>query len=806
MRRTGRCASFLAGFLISMRLFILTTSCLVLASAALADPAPDPQTVEAVTVKAKDAAGLLQQKVDATVFGLDKPLIETARSASYASAETLSRYGVKSIDDLVALAPGAFTDSYYGVAGALNLRGTLAETYFRGFKRIENRGTYTTPLGAADDIEIVRGPATENFGPSKVGGFLNFTPQTARVEGGFLRAPTGEIQLEGGAYGEKRGAVSLGLPVEVTGARGGVFFYGEGEADHSFYHGIYPSHTLAQVSTDLDLANGWSTAFGGMVFHETGDVQTPGWNRVTQNLISNGLYQAGRDSFVQLPPGATFLSHSAADQGAGPGAGLIDYYFGYPPAPDPRFALTTGVGQVALSPRTVFVSPADFSDTVTNTFYGDLAKDLGVGQSLKLQLFYDDLNNRRFVSYGYPADYVAYALETRLSYDLKRMFGAVRSETLAGLAYRTSESTQKESYNGGYLAPDRRDLSFGATADDILSSPFSDPSATWETDIVSRWTDAAAFGRTDWMWHSFDLTLGGRLDQFHDQSRDNGSVVYGATSGKSYAASKGAASYSASLTWTSPFGLTPYVTTARASSLELGQAGGIAPQLIEGQTWITTSTLAEAGLKLRAFDDALTGSLSVYRQTRTRLEQVSHVVGTRGEGTELELRWIASKNLSFTFAGDMQRTTVVGPDTSLVLVPPQLLGLTGVQAYGGAYAIFNVAQLRPGNYDDGLIPHAVASLYAVYTTDRFPFGRAGATMGVTHVSAVTSILPGAFILPAYATETLSGFVEHGPWRMSLTVDNLSDQRYFTPDADVLANVAVTPGIGRTWRLAAKRKF
>jgi hypothetical protein len=32
-------------------------------------------------------------------------------------------------------------------------RGTLAENYYRGFKRIENRGTYTTPIGDAAPIE-----------------------------------------------------------------------------------------------------------------------------------------------------------------------------------------------------------------------------------------------------------------------------------------------------------------------------------------------------------------------------------------------------------------------------------------------------------------------------------------------------------------------------------------------------------------------------------------------------------------------------------------------------------------------------
>ena len=57
------------------------------------------------------------------------------------------------MDTLSAITPSAYTASYYGVEGTVNLRGTLAENYFRGFKRVENRGTYQTPLGDAAEIQ-----------------------------------------------------------------------------------------------------------------------------------------------------------------------------------------------------------------------------------------------------------------------------------------------------------------------------------------------------------------------------------------------------------------------------------------------------------------------------------------------------------------------------------------------------------------------------------------------------------------------------------------------------------------------------
>ena len=245
-----------------------------------------------------DRVGLLEKKPSATVFGLGKPLLETPRSATFVSDVTIQRYGATSVNDLIAIAPGSFTASYYGVPGSLNLRGTLAENYFRGFKRIEDRGTYSTPIGDAAEIEIVRGPPTPIYGPGKVGGFLNFEPKTAEDEGKFPAQPTGEATLTYGQYNLYQGTLQGGAPVTLGPVQGGVYGYGEASSAHSYYHGIYPSHQMLELSSDLDFGSGWSAALGGMYYHDDGDIQTPGWNRLTQNLIDNGTYITGRNTVL----------------------------------------------------------------------------------------------------------------------------------------------------------------------------------------------------------------------------------------------------------------------------------------------------------------------------------------------------------------------------------------------------------------------------------------------------------------------------------------------------------------------------
>jgi len=133
--------------------------------------------VETITVTG-DRAHLIETKPNDTALGLDKPLIETPRAVTVVSDTTIDRYGVTGVDTLTAITPSAYTASFYGVEGAVNLRGTLAESYFRGFKRADNRGTYSSPLGDAAQIEILRGPPSAIYGPGKVGGLINFVPKS----------------------------------------------------------------------------------------------------------------------------------------------------------------------------------------------------------------------------------------------------------------------------------------------------------------------------------------------------------------------------------------------------------------------------------------------------------------------------------------------------------------------------------------------------------------------------------------------------------------------------------------------------
>jgi len=783
-------------------------------------------TVSEVVITA-DKVGLLERRPNHTVFGLDKALVDTPRAASAVSAITIERYGVQTLNDLVAVAPGTFTASFYGVAGSLNIRGTYAENYFEGFKLIENLGTYATPVGDAAQVDIVRGPPSPIYGPGRVGGLVNFTPKSALIDGAYLSHAMGAIEGTIGADQKKNLTVQGGAPVSLGVVQGGLYAYGEIDDSHSYYRGIYPKHQMGEISARFDLPDHWRVSLDAEVYHSTGDVQTAGWNRLTQSLIDNQTYIAGRNTALTPSPGAGYLTpNQIAPGGYGSFAygGLFQAYFGFPPPADPRFILNQGAGTTTLSRRSVDLSPYDFSKTFTPTIYLALQRDsLPLDGVAKLELFYTGLDNERFVSYGFPAWLRANVLETRLSYNARATAfdGLVHIQSIAGLSDRNSQARDMQSYNSGVIALDRRDISQGASPGDTVCDPFVAGVTTdivppnclgWETDIHSRINDFGVFDTTDIdIGKRLDLVVGGRVDTYDVKSTNSGILPYEAAGPVS--ASKTLGSYSLSASYKIGWGLMPYATYAENSALEYGQAGDLSTSLIKNGGWIRNSDLREAGVKFQFLGGALVGSLDYYRQSRPIIVGFTPtVVNTVSKGEELEIRYVATRNLSLTFAGNLQHTEVIGPDTSLQYIPAATAcGATLAcleNSFGGAYLTYNFSSLpgRSGNYALGPIPHSVDSLYLNYVSDDYAWGRIGMTIGSTYTSKTSGNVQGAVVYPSYFIENLSLFYQRGKTEVDFNIDNLADTLYFIPDADSYVNVGALPGVGRQWRLTLKQKF
>jgi len=763
-----------------------------------------------------DPLSRLQKGATDSFTGLDRSLLETPRSASRVSSDTIARYGMENVDDLVAAVPGAYTASFFGVPGNLNVRGTLADTYFQGFKRIENRGSFSSNLGAAAYVEVLRGPSSPIYGPGKVGGLLNFVPKSARgVDARYADEMSGGVNVTVGSYGRRNAAADLVVPV----GEGGIALYVEREDSDSYYRNIHPEHLNLQATYVGDFGDGWSGEVNLMHFEESGRIQSPGWNRVTQNLIDNGVYITGRDTDLVDLDGSGMIEYGEIDAafGAWGGTSNIRQIKEYGGKNNPKFALDEGVGTTKLSRRNVMADDADYNDSRTFTAYAGLQKEMANGSVLAIKAFMDDIENQRFTSFGFAADYDARALEGRVTYSFPSRFGQhVSADTVVGAGYRDHTAKQYESYLSGYIALNRRDLSHGSTAGDRIAAPLmKDGVQMWDSRHEMEWNSRSVFVMSDiTVFDRFSILAGLRWDDYDLKAINRGETVFGLKD-TWVENGKAAMTWSLSARYETPWGLTPYVTFAEPRSLESTQTGGVSVGTVTSNLFISPSELKEVGVKFSLLDGALFGGAAYYEQFRRRTDMLGNVSGNTSEGFELEAHWLATDRLSFTTALTLQETRVDAPGKGkgeYLELRPEQFGLDPASAYGGTFAVNNAgtfAELADG-YVVRTMPDTVFSLFGAYTTEPFSLmgteASAGFTAGATYVSETGGVFENSLRLPAYTLAKAAAYVKVRDVTVSANIDNLFDEEYFTPSAEVYKEVAVMPGLPRMFRVNLAYRF
>lgn len=256
-------------------------ACLVAGWSTLAaEDAADTEVDETITVHgdAADRVSIVPAEPVDAVFGFDKSLFETPRSATSVAVETMDRLGMTDIDDLVMLSASSFTQSFFGVSGSLDLRGTAGENYFNGVRRLDNPGNYATPIGAADRVDIVRGPASVIHGPSKIGGYMNFVPKSARADTGqFLEKPTGEVSVAAGSWDRAVVAAEVGGPGALGDRRFGYYVFGEWEDSGSYYRDTATANVVLQATFNVEANDRLRLVWGGM-YHDYDGNEIGGWN------------------------------------------------------------------------------------------------------------------------------------------------------------------------------------------------------------------------------------------------------------------------------------------------------------------------------------------------------------------------------------------------------------------------------------------------------------------------------------------------------------------------------------------------
>jgi iron complex outermembrane receptor protein len=742
---------------------------------------------------------------DIQIFGFGKSLLETPRSASTISDEQLERFNITDIDELVAFAPGTFTQSFFGVAGSLDVRGTAGETYFRGIRRIDNPGNYPTPIGASDRVDIVRGPASPIQGPSKIGGYLNFNPKSARAESGdYLTDTTGAVSYETGSWSRNVVTAEVGGPLSE---RAGYYLYGEFEDSDSFYDNTETEQTILQASFDVDLTDRLVMKVGGM-YHDYDGNQVAGWNRLTQDLIDNGTYITGTASPLDTN-GDGKISHQEYNA-VGP-VPLSNFVF----RPEfvteenlaPEMALVNP-GTTRLDESNVLVDPNDVLGSEVLTLYLDFEYSMDNGLMITNQLFFETIDNINENAYGFSQFGEVDVIENRLVFAFEQDFGPMVADFQLSPSIRYTDFLRGQDFINEYF--DRRDLSQSNAQRDpsldtrLLATQINDDYSEYQSGNYTM-IGLAALGdfRFD---NGIAVTLGLRQDWVDAESNTpvelllfpDGAIPRATDSDQLF-------SWSASINWTTDFGLIPYITVAEQATLIAGQVGDLPTAQIASNAWTDTSDLWEVGLKGSFLDDSLYFAVNYYEQERVDFNAQAIVTNptSRTEGIEAEVRWVVNEDLVVT-AGwtNMEVIIVEAAET------------------GGQFSFFgadDIPQIDPAlvfagqiigipTSPDGQRAGIPENIYTLTGTYSFTDSLA-VSASVIDVDSTISGHSGAVQLPAYTLLNAGLVYETGSWRFQLNAKNLTDERYFRSNfPDLFGSQIVLPELPRNFQARIAYKF
>jgi iron complex outermembrane receptor protein len=768
------------------------------------EDAPD-ESVERIEVTG--SLGSLPGQDVESVFGFGKSILETPRSASTISDEQMSRFNVSDIDELVAFAPGTFTQSFFGVAGSLDVRGTPGETYFRGIRRLDNPGNYPTPIGASSRVDIVRGPASPIYGPAKVGGYLNFNPKSAKVgRGKYLEEPTGAVSYTFGTWDKNIMTAEVGGPAQVAGKDFGYYLYGEVENSDSFYRNSETDQTVMQAAFDMDISDKLSIEFGGM-YHKFDGNQNAGWNRVTQELIDNGTYITG-DAQPLDANGDGSISHF--EYFDAPLFVFVDPLTEDGSSFDPSLALVN-VGTAQLGMDQVLIAADDTLENEVTTLYFDMIYYSDSGWEIKNQLFYEAYENLNENAYGFSQFHDAWVLEEKVIFAKEYYSNGLTAQVQISPSLRYTDFESGDDFINEYF--DRRDLTGPSTAlDRRLLATRAGFGYTNYDDGDYLMLGLAAMTDITWDW-GLNLVLGARYDNVDVESTTPGGLTLfgtgGGTGDESITAddSEGGLSWNTSISYKTEIGLIPYITLAQQNTIVAGQGANIDIEAIPGshpgapleQGYFDESELLEYGVKGSFLDDSLYFALSIYDQERTDVNAQAVVTNntTKTEGVEFELRWAVTDQLLVT-AGytDVEVTNLTvlngGGFQFGFLGAEDLPNVADPSVFFGGTPNGNSALTNPGAIKAG-IPENIYTLTATYD---FLNGYA-ANISVIDVDEVASGFSGAVTLPSYTLVNTGLSYEAENWSVNVTVKNLTDERYFRANfPDLFGSQIVLPELPR----------
>ena len=769
-----------------------------------------------------------------SIFGFDKSILETPRSASSISDEMMSRFIISDINELIALAPGSFTQSFFGRAGVLDIRGTPGETYFRGMRRLDNPGNYPTPLAASSRVDIVRGPASPIHGPSKIGGYINFNPKSAHFERANDRV-SGAASVELGSWERRVGTAEVSGPGRLGAQEFGYHLYAEVEDSDSYYQHTVTEQTILQASFDTHMGH-VEVQFGGM-YHDFSGNEIAGWNRISQALIDDGTYVTGLpkpldtdgdgyishqefdvdgDGFTDLNPFVAGLTPGTTapldSSGPFPGACRIGAATVFGCRPDLMVLDSPGIAKISGSQ--VLVDPDDLQNSEVITLYFDVIFGEGEGWEWRNQMFFESYDVVTEVAYGFSQLHDTWVFEDKLVIANRFEWDEGSAAVQISPSIRFTDFEHGDDYTNEYF--DRPDLTRpgGPLIRRLLSTQIDGDYTDY---FIGDYLDVGFAVLADVDWRGFNIVAGARYDVIDMKSRQPPEKLL-FPSARNFCLDASCTvleakdqvdgvSWTLSLSYATPLGLRPYVTASRQATVIAGQGADITTFNIAAGRAFDESRLLEFGLKGSLLDDRLYFATAIYEQERIDFsaQQIVTNQASRTEGWEFELRWTVNEALLLSFAySDIEvvnlNTLNLGGRFSFIGagdvpgIPPQ-------DIYGGALA----GIIIPEDLDArraGIPEH----IWSVTGTYDFGHGLA-VSASVVDVASTQSGFSRSVTLPAYTLINAGVVFERGNWLISAAAKNMTDERYFRANfPNLFGGVVVLPELPRHYAVRAQYQW
>ncbi|MBL9207072.1 MAG: hypothetical protein JNN01_18420 [Opitutaceae bacterium] len=783
-----------------------------------APPAPSGEAVTELerfiasetSVQSSDSLSQNSRPVTNLFLG-SQSVFDTPRSVTILTPEAMKQFGVKTFDDLDKVGAGLTRPNIFGIPGLPFIRGDNAAVFYNGMLRIPNQNETPTSFGSLDAMDIVKGPAPAQFGPTNGGGYVNFIPKSP-----YYDKFRGSVQLQVGSYEYYNTQVDLGGPVLVGGKPMAYRISITNQQAQSYYDDIKNDYISVYASAKAKLTPKL-TLFTGGEYYNFKSNENAGWNRLTQDLVDNGNYiygdmdpntvsgdykgftdprlirnqvdiafSTGYDpNLAIVVPAADFQARFGAPTGAGgaytsgaaAAATVVNYLgklYGYKYTP----AYFTAGGQLftkKIEGNQVLSDRSDYANSETFIYFGDLSYAADNGRTVSAKTLFEWIKTRKLSSYGFAHDSDSYSIMEKLQVD--------ENHTVAGVPVALQYGADAHyTYNNdandfGVEPFNRRDVSSDYIAPQ--SVVLAGPQVGWPAGYVggsrSTLSQLGLFAQFAAKFSdSFTVYGGVRAEGASFELKTPKEFAVQAatrTGGKNY--------WSASLNPIFKVNnqVSLYASLQRGTVLTPGQTGGVNG----GEGNFAETPFYEGGAKVNLIEGKLFASLAAYEFKKTTLATlpIGGLDSTeyKSEGVEFELTYTPTKNLSIVANYGEQESKYVNafPFGTRPFTPQQVALYSGSIQYGpfgqgptGSRFVNNKEGKRAG------LPEKGGNLYVVYEFDSgFGFG-----VGPNYKSAFWLDNEHTIRLPKAVVWNANLFYKTKRFEVLLRLSNFTDEDYF----------------------------